>query len=351
MVSWNNSKGFGGNNSKTPMLSEQIHMPKLPENETVVYRFIGPLHAVAEMWFEVFTKTGKTARIRKLATNYNSETGDFEGECPYQELLGLKPRPLVYTNAINRDTQDNEPKKRGKMTEAEKKLVEVGVGADVMKAHIKVKGSEVWSPVQAIRLPSTAANRVIDSSATNKHKDKKTGENKRFGPNHPVYGYDISIKYNPKASPADQYFIQKEKLSKLTDEEREYCLQNIWLDKPEDKKTAQSEAEKFLKMGLVERDDEGNITNSPPGKDGGKGGKAKEKKKADYLGGLGDDDDTDLEKSKKDKKKKDKSGKGGKAKDLDVGKSKKDKGGDKGGKADKGKDKKKDKGKKSKFDL
>lgn len=121
-----------------------------------------------------------------------------------------------YAQAIVRDLQASAPRKQSKHTKQEQKTGK------------KEMGSESWTPVQAIPLTNSLAGRIKELGERNIHqvKDKKSGKKsqQQFQVNHPKYGCDIEIKYNPKKSPADRYTIERGEHTPLTEDEKGYLI-------------------------------------------------------------------------------------------------------------------------------
>ena len=285
-------------------IDEVIDLLKLPEKEYVTMRLIGPVVAYAQHWFDyIGPKSGKEVRIAKVCLAFDPETEDFDAEkvCPYCET-GNKPTVNYLTNAILRDLQENEPAKRGKMTDSEK------------KTGFKEKASKTWTPVKVVRATATVATKIQNLSNANKVKDKKTGETVAKPLSDEKYGRDIQLFYDSKAKGAAKYDVQKgDDRKPLTDEEKEYLVWNIeGVLKPEPLNRAQEEADKFSgkagkKKGKEDYEEEDDEPKS-------KKGKGKSKKDSDdddgYFDGSDDDagsDSDDEPKSKKDKGKSKKS--------------------------------------------
>jgi hypothetical protein len=114
--------GVFTNNSKEPRISELVtNMIQLKDGELNDYRAIGPSYTMAMYWVEIRKKAGGTVRIPKFATNWNPLKGEFEGKCPYAEILGLRPTIVLLQNYIDRKAQRLAPKKQPEPLKSEKR--------------------------------------------------------------------------------------------------------------------------------------------------------------------------------------------------------------------------------------
>lgn len=293
MSNWTKSGSFSTNRGKAPRLEELIDLVKLKPKKFTYLRPIGPAHFYAEYWIEIKTNSGKFIKIRKISPTFNSKTMDFDTPCPYMEKCGAQPRIIALINAIDRKEQKNEPRRKSKPTKEEREVHKIDGG----KYRFKSKDSETWSPVGAYRITSSAGGKIQDIAAINRKKNKKTGNVEAFGPEDAVNGFDLAIKFDPDRAPAEQYSVQKHENTKLTDEEKEYHIQNIWAEKPEKLADAIKEAES-LASRMVVRDSDGEIVETK------KSSKGKGTSKPDYLSDL-DDEDVEDDEPKKKKKSKD----------------------------------------------
>lgn len=291
------AKNQFNNRKQEPRLEDLIGMVKFEPNTFYRARFLGPMFRYAEHWIKIRKKDGGTANIRKLCLSFDPESGEFSKPCPYCKNCESTPRISVLQNAIIRAEQKREPRKLPKPTSSEMKEVKVWAGKKLFR--LKSKDSETWTPVGVTRFPSSAAQRIADISALNV-KQKKDGSNVAYGPDHEKYGFDIMIKHDPNAAPANQYFIQKEARSPLTDVELAYLIWKLDSEKRETFETAEKEAANMMKRLIVKRDGKEVDLNAGVGNEE-KGSKSS-KKKDKYARNNNNDDDVDLEDLKSSKK-------------------------------------------------
>lgn len=268
----------GGDDNKK--LDDMVDTLKLPEKEYVSMRLIGPAIPYAQHWIEFHSSKGKDVNIPKICLAFDPETEDFDSDkkCPYCDG-GNKASVAYLTNAIIRDLQENEPAKKGKPSDAEK------------KSGFKEKSSKCWTPVRVVRCTSTVASKFQNLSNANKVKDKKSGETVAKPLSDEKYGRDIQMLYDSKAAGAAKYDVQKgDERTPLTEEESEYLVWNIeGLFEPEELSRAKQEAEKFF-GGKGKKGKDGEYDEEDDMPKGKKGKKAKD----DYL-----DSDEDEPKGKK----------------------------------------------------
>jgi hypothetical protein len=309
---------------KAPRDDELVDMLQLPSKEWVTLRAVGPIVPKRVHWIPVSLQEAeeissgkKKGRIKSfpktcLAFNPETEERDSTKECPYCEIESEHVRDGTdyFQNFIVRSLQEDEPKKKGTPTKSE------------LKSGFKEKGSKLWTPVRVFRMTSSLTRDLKSYAASNRHKDKKTGEKKAFPLTHPKYGRDIQIYYDPDEKVASKrYRIQLGDKSPLTEEELEYALWNIEaLNNPESLKDAKKELEGWLKRNKknkgkskdddddiddeddVDNDDDSDDDDDKPSKNSKKG-KSKSKDDDDEDDDLDDDDDDD-ETPKKGKKSK-----------------------------------------------
>ena len=250
-------------------------------------RLVGAVFAFAEAWIKIKAKSGKIVSFPKYSRDLNPVTGKWEKNgCPYREG-GVEFRIRFLSNVIDRNVQDNEPKKKKKLSKSER------------KTGFKDPKSSSWTPVRVYTVPNMSAQQIQGWSETNKKINKKTGVAKAYGLEHEKFGRDIQVKYNKDAAPASMWQLDKGKRTPLTDEEKEYLLWNLkfavesmW----DDKSKARKEWERIKENLVDENEDEDE--------------KPKKKKRNKELEDIDEDDMMDLEdigdkkKKKKGKKKK-----------------------------------------------
>jgi hypothetical protein len=229
-------------------------------------RFIGPGFAFAEHWFKFKTKADKISPMRKLCLAYDAKTGAFDkGPCPYCEMTGETGKVVILQNAIVRSLERMRPAESPPLTGPEKKL-QAPSWSPKYKGTFRFRqmNSESWSPVSVIKLPPGAAKDIAVLASGNKVK-MADGTKKAVGPDHPVYGFDILIRYDPNEVPAKMYALQHEGRAKLTDKQKLYTIWKLDSEKPEDLKSATKNAERFVRTLVREDKNKGKFEDSDTG--------------------------------------------------------------------------------------
>lgn len=288
---FDDTKGGAGN--KAPRVDELTDLLKLPPNEWITLRFVGPTVSYGIHWIKTKKQDGKETSFPAVCLSYDPETEETDStrECPWcdaeNELIRFGPE--YYSNAIVRSLQEDEPSKKSKPTEEE------------AESGFKKKGSKTWTPVRAVRLTRTLVRELKKLGALNRVKDKKSGETKAYPLSHPKYGCDINIMYDPnEKTPAKKYMVQKGERTALTEDEQEYLMQPIEdLQKPDSLKEANKSFERW-----AEKMDVGAKKN-------------KKKSKDEDEDDDSDDEDEDEDEAPKGKGKKAPAAKKGKSKDED----------------------------------
>ena len=298
-------RGFGDANvnsdSKAPRIDELVELLK-PTSDFLQVRLIGDVFSYATHWIQIQTNKGEF-KIPKVPLNFDPYTDSFDEtiEDPYHDLPNRETTSKRYfVNAIVRDIQDSEPRKKEKPSKSERK-----------SGLMDGKASKTWTPVRVLSVPSGVAKQLQKIITMNKHKIKGKVVNCELSD--PEYGCDIFIAFDLDAPGATKWSVQKGDHSPLTKDEQGYLLWNLDFTetamKKESLEKAKQEAKALLaKAGDLSDDDDED-----------------------------DDDDIDLSDRKKKSKKK-------KSKDK---KSKKDKSSKSDKKDKKSKDKKKKKSKKT----
>lgn len=291
-MDWTKDRIGGGD--KTPMLSDLAETLNLKDGKPHTVRAIGPARRVARHWFEVMKKDGGgKARFPKLCLAYNSDSGEFDGKCPYCDIDPNTPRIEVHQNFIDRKLQEDAPRKIKPPRGSEKELVRHMGEKMFLKES---KSSESWTPVRLAALSTSPARKIADYTEVNKRKTEDGPQ--VFGPNHPRYGFDVIIKFDGSRSPAEQYSVMKDENTKLTDEERKYLRWPLDLEKPDSLKDAKKEAERIAAKLVGKEDDEDEDDDDKPKKS-----KGKKKSRQVDIEDEDFDDDEDEPKSKKNKAK------------------------------------------------
>lgn len=285
--------GFGGIDPKSKG-------DKIPKPQDIVeladvgpdfkaFRCIGDVSASLMYWITIETAKGEF-NIGKPSLAYDPEldTIDDAVEDPYRDIPNpVKETKHYYVNVIDRDLQEDEPKKKGKPTKDEK------------KTGLKTKGSEAWTPVRVLRITPKVAGELQALRQLNKHKVK--GARVACDITDEKYGIDIFFSFNKDAdSPGDMYKVQKGDHSPLTDEEKGYLVWDLTkIHQKESLEVARKEAENLSgKSPESEEDDEDEDdlpAKSKKKKKSSKDDAPKKKKKKSSR----DDDDAPKKKKKK----------------------------------------------------
>mgnify|MGYP003407188500 CR=1 FL=1 len=300
------AKGFKGLKPKTGnkdslRLEELFDGQKFPDDKWLQLRFIekvDPL-VVKQHWIKILGgKDKREITIPRFCIAFDPNDPDTPKEgmnCPYCEISSGKDgaqraSEFFLINAIVRDIQEEEPAKKAKHTKEEE------------KTGFKDMRSKSWTPIRVIRLPGTVVARIQELGETNIQKDKKTKEKAQYDASHPKYGFDVQIKYKPKAAGTDKYSCDKVDggPTPLSSEEKEYLVYKLdesLLDQAG--RMSQKQADEDFKrmdiMGDIPDDDEED-DDEPKGK--------KSKKKGRSLDDDDDDDDVPSNSKKKGKKSK-----------------------------------------------
>lgn len=210
----------------------------------------GELRVIYGYWFKIVGKENKQYDIFKMATNYDSANDDFikvKGKvkyCPYQELAnkyGIRPSKSIVSNIIDRAIQKDKPAKLARPTKEEQ------------STNFKVKGTDTWTPVVVFSMNGTVASKIKNLAGMNERKTKDGM--KEFGTSHPIYGFDVALKYNKDLQGVAKFDVNKDANTKLTDEEKAYFTWDLSLIDTlvEPEADAKSEADKLEKK-LVDKD-------------------------------------------------------------------------------------------------
>lgn len=303
--------GFGSLQPRTGSkdsvkLDEVIEMHKWPADEWSQVRFLpGKILPVKRHWIKILAgKEKKEITIPRYCIafdpeNENEPRKNAAGKpikCPYCELTHGQEGSARYeffylANAIIREIQEDEPRKKSEPTKEER------------KSGFKDIRSKSWTPIRVCRITSSVAQRIQELSEGNMVKGKDKSK-KAYDVTHEKYGIDIRVKFKPKGAGTDKYSADKDERTPLTDDEKAYLkwkLDSELLDVTGRMEQKQAE-EDFKRMDVVggdtpdDEDDDGyNL-----GDDSKKSKKGKKSKKAFSD----DEDDDEDDKPKKSKKKK-----------------------------------------------
>lgn len=314
--SWGNTKPRTNNDK--PRMNDLVDLYDMPTGKFVDYRLVGPVFSLGTHWIEIIgSKSGNKANIPKICLNYNPLTEEMDDNgCPYCEGEQRLDK-AYYCNAIIRDLQESEPRKKPNHTKAEKKLKNIGTKKTPYECYVKERGSKSWTPIKGNRFPLTVAAQIASLMEINRHTNKKTGKERAYELSDPRYGCDIQIrKEKPKKGPI-KYQVQKgSKRTPLTEEEKLYLHYDLDVrdELVEDLETARREWAKLEKQLIgndaEEDEDDEYLDDKKKKSKKSKKGKSRDDEDDDEDDDSEDDDfdlDDDLEdepKKKKGKKKK-----------------------------------------------
>lgn len=225
----------GGTREKTStMPGDIVDLYKLPNQTYVRLRLIGGVMQTGSYWATTRKKDGSTGQFMVGCNSWNPETHtqddskadpwrDFERE---QIEAGVSRTDRLvrfssnyFMNAIVRSIQDAEPTRKSEHTDQEK------------ESGFKEKDSDSWTPVRVISLPASVLDAIQKMKEINIVKLKKkdgTVVTKKFDMNHPKYGCDVLIMYDPAKAGASKYTVNKgDGRTPLTEEEQEYLTYDL----------------------------------------------------------------------------------------------------------------------------
>jgi hypothetical protein len=315
MAGFSTLKPYTGK-SDNVRLEEVVEMQSWEEGDNNVRFLNRPIIHIRRHWLHLRTKAGKVINIPRYCMSHNPLNEDEprtnakgkEIECPYCELPHGKNKDsgsahfesFYLAQAISRELQEEEPRKKAKPTKDEK------------KTGFKDIRSKSWTPIRVYRLPSTLVARLQELSGMNKVRNKKSGTKKAYDITDDKYGCDIVVRYKAKASGSDKYSADIDERTPLTDDEKEYLawdLSETLLDVTGRFSESKQALDDMAKMEIVggdvpdgtDLDDDDDDDDPFASKKKKKSGK---KKKAFDSDDDDDDDDDDDEPVKKKKSKK-----------------------------------------------
>lgn len=255
---WVAGKRFGGQ-TKGPKPEDLFNVLKMSAGVNYSLRYVGPFYALGMHWLKVRKKDGTVPKhgFPKICLAVDPVDGERKDpdKCPYCKVLEVEPRIELWQNAINRRDQKNRPARAAKPSGPEAKVVTSWDGKTKMRFK-KGPSSEAWTPVVAVRLTSSPAEKISTKLIPRNVRKLSTGE-KAFGPEHPKFGFDVIMQYDPDAkSKSDTYYVDMDKKTALDPEkEMNYLMWDFTKLKPETYAAALREAERIL-PNLVTDDDE-----------------------------------------------------------------------------------------------
>ena len=237
-----------GRNDRGPKPGELVDILQYSIKYTTI-RLFGEVFAYGGHWVQTKTRDGKKAQFYTPCTAFDPETGrrDTSKKCAWCDHEGPEVRFAVdyYSNGILRREQKAKPERLPKPT------------AEEVETGFKVKGTDTWTPVKAIRMSTSVIRGVKELKELNVHENAE-GTSVAYSVSHPKFGMDVMIKKDENAAPANMYSVQRGENRPLTKEERQYLtwdLSNlVQYPKEED---AQKEYVKWAtRMGLIKKKDE-----------------------------------------------------------------------------------------------
>lgn len=235
-------------------------------------------HFVSKAYFKKGEKSAKKVTFPVHCVNWNSENETFENNgCPYCEKERMRPSIQYLYNVIDREAQDNEPRKRTEPTKKE------------AKSGFKDKDSKTWTPVFVVQHPPTAVSVLGKISRDN----RVDGEARSI--TDPKYGMDLSIGFDNEQAGSAKNTVNSVGNTKLSSDEKSLLVWDIKSAIEEVVKhvSLESIVEQYMedKDSLIRRDGDGKDI-WPDLK------KSKSKSKSDDYS----DDDSDSSKKKASKK-------------------------------------------------
>jgi hypothetical protein len=190
-------------------------------------RAIGPIWSYAGHWFAAIAQTGKEYNTVRLCLNYNAATEEFnQNGCPYCMADPDDEPSINYLgNFIDRALEAAEPMQKPRPQPEEMKPEIIGSPNDPnpFRCLLKTKGSPTWTPVRVWRATSANATKLKNFKEINA-RVRRDGQRFIFPINHLQYGMDILLKYDSSLSRANQYDIQRDQPSAITEKERKFHM-------------------------------------------------------------------------------------------------------------------------------
>lgn len=181
-------------------------------------RLLGDFYTYGGHWVKTKTKDGKSTQFYTVCSAFDRDTGrrDSTKKCAWCDHEGEEVRFAVdfYSNGISRKEQKSKPEDVSLPNKSE------------AASGFKEKDSDSWTPVRAIRMPSSVVRSLKELKELNVHEDAE-GTSKAYGVSHPKYGFNVMIKKDPDAAPAQMYSVQKGDSVPLRKEERAYLQYDL----------------------------------------------------------------------------------------------------------------------------
>jgi hypothetical protein len=181
-----------------------------PVGGWAVIRLVGKAFPIIVHWIPTISKKGGKEEEKAYPVLCHKSGGNFDSDCLYCNL-SISRQDVVLSNAIIRDIQSRKP---------------VDIEYPPKGIKFREAGAKWWSPVRVVWFPGSAARNIMSLKALNS-KQTKQGL-KQFPVDHPIYGCDLSTKFDPGSPGAGVWQFQMDKSSgPLTKEERSYLLYNL----------------------------------------------------------------------------------------------------------------------------
>ena len=119
-------RGFKDMNvdSREPRVDDLVDLFK-PHKQYEELRLVGDVYAYAQRWITIHTENNdRPVNVPRVALNFDRETGTFDEtiEDPYENLPNeVQTSTHYYVNAIVRQLQDDEPKRKPSPTKKERR--------------------------------------------------------------------------------------------------------------------------------------------------------------------------------------------------------------------------------------
>ena len=212
----------GGNKTR---IDEKIEVHTLKPNVYEQHRIFGPTYTYSQYWVVGKKKDGSPTKFPVDSPSWDPVKQEYDRSIydPWYDYhiwevendVDEKKRLIqvgvsYWTLSISRKKQKDEPAHRPKPTKEE------------LKTGFKEKNSDSYTPVVALRLPSTPVKKIQGFKSMNVV-ESKSGSTKAYPVSHEKYGHDVRIKFdNAKETAAgNRYDVQYvERKSPLTEEEQ-----------------------------------------------------------------------------------------------------------------------------------
>lgn len=198
-----------------PRIDELVQLAEFPHGKWVRIRLFGDTYPYGTHWVKTKKKDGGEATFPTPCLAFDGTTGrkDSTLDCPWCDHTGKEIRFSTdyFVNGIMRGL-----KAPRDLTEPTDEEAESG---------LKQMDSDTWTPIRAVRMPSSLARSVKELKSLNVHETESGSEN--FSVLHPKFGCDILVKFNKDAAPAQRYTVQLSDKTPLTKAEKAYLIWDL----------------------------------------------------------------------------------------------------------------------------